>query len=57
MAIMQIFVKCYTNFRFIISGTNCDRDNPYFLQKEGVNKIELRHKIGIKLDQKSEKRG
>ncbi len=25
----------------IISGTRCDRDKPFFLQKRGVNKIEL----------------
>ncbi len=40
-----------------ISGTKCDRDNPNYLQKEGVNRIVLRYKIGTQSDCKSQKWG
>ncbi len=36
----------------IISGINCDGDKPFFLQKEGVNEIELGLKIATQLDRK-----
>ncbi len=29
-----------------LSGTKWDRDKPIFLQKEGVNQIVLRYKMG-----------
>ncbi len=40
-----------------ISGTKCDRDNRFFLQKEGVNLIVLGYKIGTPSDWKSPKWG
>ncbi len=41
----------------IISGIKCDRDKPIFLQKEGVNKIELGMKKGPNGIRECQKRG
>ncbi len=40
-----------------ISGTQCDRGNQFCLQKEGLNQIMMRHKMGTQSDRKSQKWG
>ncbi len=40
-----------------ISGTKCDRDKPFFLQKEGVFWVVLRYKIGTQSYRKSPTQG
>ncbi len=51
-------MKKYTTFKVQVSlELNVIETNQFFLQKEGVNQIMLRHKIRTQVDHKSKNGG